>query len=538
MACEVICCEINSIIDTLVDGHVVSSQEDKRQAHVQEQDDDNDHTTVEVTTQDPPRILSLLFSLLSETPIGELDDYRAGYLEKILSVLFRKRSKTMSAYMNQDATPLLQQFMSHLYSHSIMQIVQRLVMPPPSSFLHQNHENDDDEEDDNGTTFFSCGWSELPQAIDLLLDSLLVHNKEQDDVLLDKSKCASQVLITVIQNSSLTSRTMLAVTTDPILDKLCKTTYTLDEGEELSRHESSLTTAMNVLESIVLQLGGYGSVGTALDTSSQDQEEESQPAAAIVNPNEQDDSIEMSPVEPQVANANTLVHQLPRLLQGLSHLLQHESTKRWKSPMQFSKQEPLLGMSRLCIVRLLESLVLLGNTDVDAVLCQSDCLEICLDLFWQFQWCSMLHQSVANLLVHVFEGANERAQLQHYFLIQCNLLQRLMESFVEETTLVPLCLSETVLAMQSLNPPSISVQSECGSSVESVEADFGQEESVLPVSDDDVDAAMEQQQQQQQQQEEDVHVSGLNHEDQAKGNEDEEEQIMEPRRLKLNRERR
>ena len=181
--------------------------------------------------------------------------------------------------------------------------------------------------------------------------------------------------------------------------------------------------------------------------------------------------------------------------------------------MQFSKKEPLLGMSRLCIVRLLESLVLLGNAQVDAQLCQSDCLEICFSLFWQFQWCSMLHQSVANLLVHVFEGANERALLQEYFIVKCNLLKRLMESFCEEEeeeSPVPVLLSDsTVLAMQqsSLRPPSISVQSECGSSVGSAEAAFGEDEAVLPVDDDDVDAAMERQQQQQQ---EDVTVSDVN----------------------------
>jgi hypothetical protein len=511
MACEVICCEINSIIDTLVDGHVVvKSLHAPHKANVQ---DEHNNTNVEVTIPNdddpPPRILSLLFSLLEKTPVGDLDDYRAGYFDKILNVLFRKRSKTMSAYMNQDGTRLLQQMMNHLYSHSIMQIVQRLVMPPPSSFLHQNEQEEEegDDDDDNGPCFFSCGWSELPESIDLLLHSLFIQNDDNNDdnnVLFYKSKSASQILIAVIQNSSLTSRTMVALTTDPILGKLCKTTYTLEPGQEFSRHDSSLTTAMNVLESIVLQLGGYGSVGTALDTSQDDQDES--PPAAMINHEEQNESIEMSPAEPQVANAHTLLHHLPNLLQGLSELLQHPATKTWTSPMQFSKSEPLLGMSRLAIVRLVESLVLLANPHVDAVLCQSDCLEICLNLFWTFSWCSMLHQSVANLLVHVFEGANERAQLQEYFIVKCNLLKRLMESFVEETP-VPM-LSENVLAMQTLNPPSISVQSECGSSVGSVEAAFDKDDSVLPVSDDDVDAAMEQQQQQEQHQDGDVHTMG------------------------------
>jgi hypothetical protein len=58
-------------------------------------------------------------------------------------------------------------------------------------------------------------------------------------------------------------------------------------------------------------------------------------------------------------------------------------------------------------------------------------LKTCLELFWEFPWCSMLHQSVANLLVHVFEGQNVRYEIQEYFLQECNLMGRLMDSFVE-----------------------------------------------------------------------------------------------------------
>jgi hypothetical protein len=188
---------------------------------------------------------------------------------------------------------------------------------------------------------------------------------------------------------------------------------------------------MNVLESLVLQLGGYGSVGTATSEEGE--------ASGDAN-GEEDASVslgeEKSVYKPRFdkANANELIRRLPELLRELCSLLLHPCTKSWHSPMQFSKskQEALLGMSRLRIVRLVESLVLLGNQKVDTLLCESDCLKICLDLFWEFQWCSMLHQSVANLLVHVFEGANERAHLQEYFLVKCNLLGRLMDSFDED----------------------------------------------------------------------------------------------------------
>jgi len=95
----------------------------------------------------------------------------------------------------------------------------------------------------------------------------------------------------------------------------------------------------------------------------------------------------------------------------------------------------MLGTSRLRILRLVESFVLLGDSAIDAHLQKSDVLTKAVDLFWQFEWCSMLHQTVANLLVHVFEGGRERSGLQNYFLSEggakrgCRLLERLMASF-------------------------------------------------------------------------------------------------------------
>ena len=182
------------------------------------------------------------------------------------------------------------------------------------------------------------------------------------------------------------------------------------------------------------------------------------------------------------------------MLSSLSNLLLYPGAENWVSPMQFSRTRPqnILGSSRLRIVRLLESLVLLGDPSVDTILCESNCLEVCLDLFWKFQWCSMLHQSVANLLVHVFEGQNARSELQSYFIVKCNLLGRLMDSFsqgTEDCIDSPASVSNAELSQNLMDlkdgkqqPPLSSVASEKGSADE-----------VLPVSDDDVDAAMEQQ---------------------------------------------
>lgn len=136
-----------------------------------------------------------------------------------------------------------------------------------------------------------------------------------------------------------------------------------------------------------------------------------------------------------MANTRALLEHVLALLARLSALLTHPAMKTWTSPAQYSPDgagHPLLGTSRLRILCLVESLVLLGDQSVDAHLEESDVLEALLDLFWRFEWCSMLHQLAANLLVHVIKGGPERHGLQRYFLVRCNLLERLMGAFDAE----------------------------------------------------------------------------------------------------------
>jgi len=427
MSCEIICCELDQVIDVLVDGVVGEGEESTR-------------------------ILDGLFAVLYDTKTGELDDCRAGYLDKILTVLFRRRRDDMSAYMNSEG--LMAAVFRHLYSHSIMQVAQRLMIPPrpvppPPPESEDGAEIVPEEgiipDEDPGSM---SDWHESRAALDLLLKILVdpeVEGEPDEDKLLDASLHASEVLITVIQNSLLSSEVMLSLTSQEIISRIVAAAST-PRGDYFSPHESLLTSAMNVLESLILQLGGYGAVGTMFIIDENDEPQE----------------------QPLIADLQSLVNSLPTLLDAMSQLLRHPSTQSWKSPTQYSTKEPqpLLGCSRLRIVRVLESLVLLGDPDIDAQLVQSDSLRICLDLFWEFQWCSMLHQSVANLLVHVFEGQNGRFEMQQYFLMNCNLLERMMDSFGEAV-----------------------VDTATPSSDNEVSAMTGSGE--LVVSEDDVDAAME-----------------------------------------------
>lgn len=430
MACEIICCEIDPILDALMEGTAT--------LHDQEGQDS-------VAPVQQMSILDLLFTVLDE---DNLDDYRAGYLDKILMVLFRKKGLAMMEYINSHSE-LLPKLLNHLYSHSIMQIAQRLLlprhaMPPPPPPTPEGDEimsGDDDEEDEP----LVCDWIHNPQVLPLLLT--YIQERNETERTLDLSLNASEVLITIIQNSFLNSDIILEITKVDNLRTIMDAATLLPEGAAFSRHESLLTSAMNVLESLILQLGGFGAVVTLPE------------ATADGEPPPLD--------EPFLPDLTNLVTILPELLERLSGLLQHDSTKDWNTPTQFSESEPMLGSSRLRIVRVLESLVLLGDSQVDSKLVQSDCLILCLDYFWNFQWCSMLHQSVANLLVHVIDGQNARYEMQEFFVNKCNLLGRLMDSF------------DIVENIEGVHTGSDS------------EKNWGSSDTPLPVSEDDVDAALE-----------------------------------------------
>ncbi|KAL3922103.1 MAG: hypothetical protein SGILL_002383 [Bacillariaceae sp.] len=533
MACEVICCEIKGIIDILVEGFVPASIEEqiarsKRENGNQDEPVNGTKETRTTTDQRGRPILDLLFSIMYESKPGEIDDYRAGYFDKILSVLFRKRPEAMSEFINSGGGKggeiLMGAMINHLYSHSMMQIVQRLLLPTPVLPPKTEEEEAEEEGEDlfadtmegadmDGLGSFRCNWPESDKSLGMLLDSL-IGNKIAPEIEADGERKlsqyqnASEVLITIIQNSPLTSPTLRSLTEDPIMGRLVNAATFVQEGSTFSNHDSRLTCAMNVLESLILQLGGYGSVATMAFPDEEEGQMDVGVVAEIPISGEEfaDSSLELSLLQapPQApgpdeifATTDTLIQHLPDMLLSMSNLLAYPGAEEWVSPVQFSRNEPqkILGSSRLRIVRLLESLVLLGDPTVDSLLCDSSCLDVCLDLFWKFQWCSMLHQSVANLLVHVFEGQNARSELQSYFLVKCNLLGRLMDSFwegTEDCIASPANVSNAEISQSLMDQKDGRDGSNAVSSVASEKGSADND--LLPVSDDDVDAAMEQQQ--------------------------------------------
>jgi hypothetical protein len=426
----------------------------------------------------------------------------------------------------------------------------------------------DDDIDNPMNHLFQCDWSERPiHALELLLSQLegnmeqpyllqykfpvgydtllcevndgLASDSDKYDAKLSCAHHAAEILIGIIQNSPLSSSVMIALSSEQFLGRIIQLTLLSGESNEVQTlvpYESIMTCAMTVLEHLILQLGGYGTATTqAAPGSSSGAKSPSSPVKATdtsfslseLGPHTPATSPAHVDVCPSIATTAALIRYLPQLLEDLSSLLVHPATKDWSAPKQYTnfKPRPILGTVRIRIIRLLESLVLLGDPMADLILQQSDCLECCLDLFWEFEWCSMLHQSVANLLVHVFEAGDHRAGLQDYFVVRCQLLEKLMDSFsncasapgkliesndvkingVKEEAKHTELGNELVMAMKPMYTDHISSSTESldgsgsdNSSGREQMVDVDDSDAIAHVSEDDVESAMEKEEQESQ----------------------------------------
>eukprot|EP00588_Corethron_pennatum_P031372 CAMPEP_0194320952 /NCGR_PEP_ID=MMETSP0171-20130528/17216_1 /TAXON_ID=218684 /ORGANISM="Corethron pennatum, Strain L29A3" /LENGTH=1675 /DNA_ID=CAMNT_0039078669 /DNA_START=110 /DNA_END=5137 /DNA_ORIENTATION=+ len=406
MACEVICCDVAGILDGIIDGM--------------------DGT-----------ILGKVFSLLDwegRTMCVRL----AGYFEKVVTLLVQRRPRALAAYLRAGGLPLLRGFLRHIDNFSVLQLLQRLLLPPPADESQYEEEeggggwpSDDGGEDVDGeyddadgcgpsvesfisspvdclssSHVFRNPWTSRPDSVSLLVRSL-THAEGWEE-----AAHASELLVSLVQQSPMDSSFLVQLTTEPLLDEIVEAaTFLVDDN--FGPGDTPATSAVMLLESVVLQLGGYGCVPP---TPPRHHRHQNGGAGR-----------RRSRPRPQPADAKCLTSLLDAALPRLVNALLHPACASWTAETPLGPRA-VLGLSRLRIVRLVESLVLLAHPPVDSLLRRHGAVSACLDLFFEFVWCSMVHQSVANMLVHVVEGGAERTALQSHLVLELRLLGRLVEA--------------------------------------------------------------------------------------------------------------
>jgi hypothetical protein len=351
MSCEVICCEIPEILKTLVescDGFY----------------------------------LKKLFSFLSIN--YTLDCYLAGYFEKILEMLFRRMTVAMMKYFNSAGLELLELFLNHIDNYSIMQIVQRLMLPHIPFISAAEMESicyDDIKE------YYQCNWSYLSSSCSSLF--LRMFDPNNADIPLH----ISDLLITVLQLSPPETLIIKFLCQDEcitkLLDSIVAENADMAEVSDPFNVNSSISLAsISVLESLISRLfeaslpfeNASGPHDVELENENLQKVKESIDAICIL-------------IEPYLSKMDLILK---------SYLGEKNPCSKLRN--QTKNYFPRLGHRGLQLIKFMESLNRLSNPLIDASFCTNGLFKTCIDLFIYYDSNSLLHLSVQRIFTNIIES--------------------------------------------------------------------------------------------------------------------------------------
>ena len=370
MACEVFSCEVPGILQVMV-------------------------------SEENGRLLTALFSFLSQD--GPLDHYLAGYFEKVLDMLFRRMTVPIMSYLNANGSTLLESFLKHMNNYSIMQLVQRLLLP------HIPFNPTGNEDDPALTEMSRCNWSSL----DFTCEQLCARMLTATDV--DTPPHISDLFITVMQLSPPEALILSHMSQPATLNSFLE--HAIVDGADMASTADVPTAkaaislaALAVFEAIVARL--------------------CETAASIAELAEAHDD-EMT-VELHLKVNSYINRVVDALLPYMDRIAAQLKAYNMSNPCgsvagQAKHSYPRLGHRGLQLVKLVESIVRLSNPVLDEKLRTTGIISNTMDLIFAFDMNSMLHLSVQRIVLLIVEGGSDRRALQVYLLIECRFLQRIMD---------------------------------------------------------------------------------------------------------------
>ncbi|CEG40589.1 SAP family cell cycle dependent phosphatase-associated protein [Plasmopara halstedii] len=364
MSCEVICCDISTITETLV-------------------------------TASDGKIIETLFEFLYQTE--PLDPRLAGYFEKIVTMLMVRKPHEMTTLMNKHSEQLLMGFARHTASFSIAELLKRLLQPyqadymddcmdfpgmamtfPPSNSWYGTDEDDgmSGSVTPTGSKEKILTWQVEPTIVDLLLTTLADETSDSDahkhaaEVLVDIIHCGSRAhqsdpVSPASSNAPASLALLEHLETKEVAEKLITLAVPNDEKASCI---SSMTAAISVLSALLLRATNAQYCAT----------DEMPPVVACV------------------------VSRVPQICTILKTNAADAGTVR----NQRHQEVPRLGLRRLKMVGLIVSLMQSKYQTVDVALLENDVISICLDLFFQFESVNMLHADVESMVIGILESGS------------------------------------------------------------------------------------------------------------------------------------
>jgi hypothetical protein len=376
MSCELFCCELSEILSLIVE--------------------DSDGALMH-------RLMSIL-----DSP-APLDNYLAGYFEKVMEVLLRNCTKQTIDFLNYGGVSLFQRFMRHISNYSVMQIIQRLLLPHIPFSQPSLDQLDDGDED---TVQPRCDWSTLNVTCESLCNCFVNSRAVESTV-----SHSSDLLITVLQLSPPESSFTGNLCAPKCLDALFPTVF--QDDVDSNSYEVSIA-ALAVLESLTTRLGeAMSSWDLHVDGT---------------------DGEEAIPV-PRGSILACMDHLRTTLWKYFNRLeLYLRQMVEMKDSVYLSQDGCTyrkLGMKTLQLVKFIEAIVRLADSEIDERIIASDILRQSLALMLAFEKNSLLHLSLQRIFVMIIDGGERRGSLQRHLMKSCDLVQWLSDFFKK------LVLSET-----------------------------------------------------------------------------------------------
>ncbi|RLN64538.1 hypothetical protein BBP00_00003395 [Phytophthora kernoviae] len=384
MSCEVICCDITSITDTLV-----KASEGK--------------------------IIETLFEFLYQTQ--DLDPRLAGYFEKVMTMLMVRKPQEMTALLNKNSEQLLTGFTRHAASFSVAELLKRLLQPYQADYMDECMDFpgmsmgfppsnswygvDDDELAGSGTPTASkeksLGWQSEPTVVNLLLESLA--NPEADS---DAHKHSSEVLVDIIHcgtRAQQTDPSSPASSSTPVSFALLEHLETKEVADKLVAlavpEEGAAAPCLSSMTGAISVLSALLSRATNAQYCAMDE------------------------MPPAVACA---VERLPLICA----ILKKDGDDAGMVRNQRHQEVPRLGLRRLKLVGLVVLLMQSKYQKVDIALIEQHAIDICLDLFFKFESVNMLHADVESMVIGILESGSH--ELLVGLVKEAHLLPRVLEA--------------------------------------------------------------------------------------------------------------
>lgn len=349
MSSEIFCCEIDEILSMLVD-------------------------------ENKGELMDKLLSILDSQ--GRLDNYLAGYFEKIIEMLLRTHTGQTIEHLNQGGNELFLKFVKHVNNYSVMQIIQRLMLPHiPFSVCQTDQEKIDCDE-----FIPQCTWSFSNETCEILCTRLVEDNDSENS-----ASHISDLLITVLQLSPPETSFISNLCSPKCLDRLFPVALCFESGP--CSTDVSIA-ALSVLESLTARL--------CESLHSMD------PSGVFEGHLDEQGSPKDGTKQSFDNLRNALIVFLPQIAVELPKYGSMNSAQSSTFRAQDNRTYNKLGLKALQLVKFVESIIRLSDPDLDNIICSSVILKHCVGLLFVFEVNSLLHLSIQRMICMIIEGGHMR----------------------------------------------------------------------------------------------------------------------------------